>query len=76
VAIPAIIRDNNNIKNELAKEKTVNPTNEMRSEKSKIGFLPFESDTLPSKGEKKNCITAKDAIKTPRAAGPALNSLA
>ena len=48
----------------------VNPTNEMRSDKSSMGFRPNLSDALPSIGANKNCIAAKDANRIPRAIDP------
>jgi hypothetical protein len=52
---------------ELANENTVKLINEMRRERSNIGFRPLLSDALPNNGAKKNCIIAKDAIKIPSA---------
>ena len=56
---------------ELAKENIVKLKKDIRSERSIIGFLPILSDAFPNKGEKKNCIIAKEAIKIPSAVGPA-----
>ena len=71
VAIPPIIREKSSIRYELAKENIVKLIKEIKSEISNIGFLPCLSDAFPNSGEKKNCIIAKEAIKIPRAAGPA-----
>jgi len=76
VANPAKILEESKIRKEEAKAKTKRLPIEIISEITNTGFLPILSDTLPSTGEKRNCIKAKEAIRIPRAADPTFSDSA
>jgi hypothetical protein len=57
---------------ESAKVKKRKLTLETRIDIKRIGFLPRLSDSLPSIGEKMNCITQNAAVRIPIQNAPTL----
>jgi hypothetical protein len=49
---------------------------EMNNDSSRIALLPILSDARPNKGEKKNCVTEKEATRIPSAVEPTRKTLA